>query len=275
MKLLWQVSLCCLLTGGVAMAQRGGGGMHGGGGGNFGGFGGGVPGSGNGIGRVGTGRGMFIGVSLSTGPGIPATAVGLPFTNVSFPFGLGFTATPLGFSNNGFANIAAFRNFDNRSFFGQGPNSPFWGGMGGWGFGISDMGLPFAGSSYWPGLGYASYPASVNAAVYPQRVVQPLSAERARPVIHEYDQSGQEIRSAAPSPLAANQPPEQFVAARSGERGRPVIHEYDQSGREIGSAGSPLFLIAFADHTIHPAIAYRVDGNTLDYATPEREQKQV
>src|SRR5690348_15032577 len=107
MKLLWQVSLCCLLVGGVATAQRGGGGMHGGvGRGNFGSFPGGFIGTASFHGGVGPIKGVLVGFRLPNGLGVPANGTSLPFTNISFPFGLGVPATPLGFSNGlGFPNL--------------------------------------------------------------------------------------------------------------------------------------------------------------------------
>jgi hypothetical protein len=54
-----------------------------------------------------------------------------------------------------------------------------------------------------------------------------------------------------------------------------MTREYDQYGQEVRPAGSPLYLIAFTDHTIRAATAYRVEGNTLHYTTPEKEEKEV
>jgi hypothetical protein len=63
---------------------------------------------------------------------------------------------------------------------------------------------------------------------------------------------------------------------------RPVIREYDQFGQEVrpttGSAptsGSPIFLIAFNDHTIRAVAQYWVVGKTLHYVTLEREEHQA
>ena len=243
MKLLWQVSLVCLLVGGIATAQRGGGmrggGMLGGvGGGRFGGFRGGFIGGINVNGSVGPIRAVLVGVDFPHGAAFPSNGLGFPSTNVSFPFGLGFPATPLGFGNNvGFFNGFGFRNFNNRPFFNGGlGNGPF-NGLGGLGFGISDIGAPFPDSSYFPVYQYApSQPLANAALIYTaEPIVQPLSAERAHPVIHEYDQSGKEIRpvdSLSPS-VAVIYPPEPAAQPFLAERARPVIHEYDQSGKEI------------------------------------------
>lgn len=240
MRLLWQVSLCCLLFGGVAMAQRGGGGgMRGGGG-----FGGGMRSGGGGVYGGGM-RGGFNGGNFGGNFG--------GFRGGGFNGFRGGTVTlngnPGRFGAFGFRN--GFRDFDdrfgfNRGFgfgFGFGGYWPFYGGIGYWpGYGA----WPGYGyySSYFPGYdyapydyGYATYQPSPNVTVVypPQQAAQPLSTERARPVTREYDQYGQEIRP----------------------------------------AGSPLYLIAFTDHTIRAAISYRVDGNTLHYTTPEREEKEA
>ena len=149
----------------------------------------------------------------------------------------GFTFLPFG-----------FRHFDGRfggNFYNRGFNTGYYGGFGylPWGGDSSFYWPNYANSSYAPGYdfayqsGYAAYQPSPNVTViYPMEpVVPPLSAERAHPVTREYDQNGQEIR-----------PP-----------------------------GSPLYLIAFKDHTIRAATSYRVDGTTLHYTTPENENKEA
>jgi hypothetical protein len=82
-----------------------------------------------------------------------------------------------------------------------------------------------------------------------------------------------------PSPnvtvIYPQQYPQQAVAAPSERPARPVTREYDQNGQEIRQNGSPLYLIAFNDHTIRAATSYRVDGTTLHYVTTEREEKQA
>jgi hypothetical protein len=67
------------------------------------------------------------------------------------------------------------------------------------------------------------------------------------------------------------------------ERATPVIREYDQAGNERQISGdasatansSPIYLIAFQDHTIRAAAAYWVDGKTLHYVTLQHEEKQT
>ena len=62
---------------------------------------------------------------------------------------------------------------------------------------------------------------------------------------------------------------------------RPVLREYDEYGQEVRpntastTPSQPIYLIAFSDHSIRASIAYWVDGKTLHYVTPEREQKQA
>lgn len=244
MRLFWQVSLCCLLAGGAGtiFAQRGGGfggGGHGGMGGGS--FGGGVYKGGGGFMPGGTPGGGFGGGT---------------FTGGAFPGGFGFHA-PFGVFNLG-GNINQpghiqavgfpFGFHDGHEFGDRfGFNNGFY-GYGGYGF-WPEMGYPsylpnYAYSSYYPGYdypytvsGYSSYQTSPNVTVlYPtQSTVPPLSAERAHPVMKEYDQNGQEIRP----------------------------------------GGSPLYLIAFKDHTITAATTYRVEGDTLHYTTQQNENKDA
>jgi hypothetical protein len=64
------------------------------------------------------------------------------------------------------------------------------------------------------------------------------------------------------------------------------VREYDQFGNLVNGGGavassqapsssSPVYLIAFRDHTIRAAVAYWVDGNTLHYVTLEHEPRQA
>src|SRR5262249_59908118 len=61
-----------------------------------------------------------------------------------------------------------------------------------------------------------------------------------------------------------------------------VIREYDQYGQEIqrnsasgAPAASPIYLIAFKDHTIRAAISYQVEGGTLTYVTSDHRAHQA
>jgi hypothetical protein len=87
--------------------------------------------------------------------------------------------------------------------------------------------------------------------VYPPQTAQPntIIVDRASgPVIHEYDQYGQEITRSSPMPATTPGPE---------------------------SGGSPIFLIALKDHSIHAAAAYWVEGSTLHYITLDHEHKQA
>src|ERR1035438_2171151 len=118
------------------------------------------------------------------------------------------------------------------------------------GFGYGGFGW----GGYWPGYydyydsyPYASYPyGSVGYTTSPNvTVVYPQTpAYVAHPVMHEYDQYGQEVKSA------------------------------DAGGASSNSNGSPVYLIAFQNHTIQAAAAYWVDGKTLHYVTLQHEEKQ-
>ncbi|HYW43154.1 MAG TPA: hypothetical protein VE959_09875 [Bryobacteraceae bacterium] len=209
MRVLSQIALCVLLAG-SAMAQRGmggGGGMRGGGGGGF--RGGGGIGIGGGGFRGGVGYGGFRG-------------------------GLGFGGVGFGGFRGGF--------YGNRGFYGglYGGYWPYYSYYPWWGYGYG-YGYGY-GPEYYDSA-YAGYYNSPVAVVYPQQEqAQPTTTvyvERAHPMMHEYDQYGQEIRPQA-SP-----------------------------------ASSPLYLIAFKDHSIQAAASYRVDGRTLHYVTLQHEEKQA
>jgi hypothetical protein len=188
MKLLLQISMCCLLAG-SAMAQGhggGGGGRSGGGG-----FGGGGRSFGGGFGGGGSfgGGGFRSGGSFFGG--------GNTFLHPT-------TRGGIGFFNRGFLGG---RGFNGRGFFGSSLYYPY-------------LGLGFSGGLYeepyydpyyyGPGGygGYASYQTSPNVTViYPGQQMAAASEpppERARPVTREYDQYGQEVRpgvSGAASPI--------------------------------------------------------------------------
>ena len=187
MRFFLQLALCGLLAGGVAIAQRGGGG-HGGGMGG-GGFRGGGMGGGMGSGgfRGGGGGGGFHG-GVGVGGG----------------FHGGFNNGSHGGFNNGF-HVTGFRpGFGfNRFGFGAGfYGYPYWGyggypSYGGYGLGYYDS-YPYGG--YYPyDSGYA-YNTSPNVTVvYPSQAAAPVYVERATPVTHEYDQYGQEVQSSGGS----------------------------------------------------------------------------
>lgn len=244
MKVLWQVTLCCLLAGGTAMAQRGGGGARGGFGGGYGGgmgVGGGMRGGGYGGGMRGGGFGGGFNGGFGSGRGVIGN------------FNTGFNRSGLGFRGLGFRGRDF--DFDDRFGFGRG----FFGGFGfGLGFG--------SGLGYWPfGLGYDVYwPPYAYSSYYPGYGYYP-----------GYTSPDNGYATYQPSPNVTVIYPPQGTPPLSAERARPVTREYDQNGQEIRPAGSPLYLIAFTDHTIRAAIAYRVEGNTLHYTTTERDEKEA
>jgi len=62
---------------------------------------------------------------------------------------------------------------------------------------------------------------------------------------------------------------------------QPMMRTYDQYGQEVqpeapaATNGSPIYLIANKDQTIHAAASYWVDGRTLHYVTLQHEEKQA
>ena len=198
MRILWQVSLCCLLAGGTALAQRS------------------EP--------VTRGGGFRVG-----------------------PRGLaGSTGFRGGYTRGGtFGNGLSFpgnRSFGNRSF-GVSLFAPDWccyyPGYYPYNFGFS---------SYWPSPSYESL----------YEYAYPYTAYQTSP----------NVTVIYPAQPAVSQP-------LPAQRARPVMREYDENGLEMPSAGSPLYLIAFTDHTIRTAVSYRVDGQTLRYMTPERQDQDA
>jgi len=94
------------------------------------------------------------------------------------------------------------------------------------------------------------------------------------------------ILLAARSGAAQQQPNVTVIYPPQQSAPTAVVREYDEYGQEVRRApaasggassngGSPIYLIAFKDHTIKPAAAYWVEGNTLHYVTLERQQIQV
>jgi hypothetical protein len=208
MKVLLRLAVCStLLVGGAVAQHRGGGGGGGGSRGSSGGFS-----HGGSIGSVGHGG-----------------------------FGGGFSNGFRGGFSNGFRGGFGFDRFC------CGFGYPYYGyglGLGYWPYyGYGDYyNYPPA---YYPDA-YNSYPAyqpSPNmTVVYPQtQQAGPAYADRATPVMRDYDQYGQQLRPA---------------------------------GSGNGS-GSPIYLIALKNHNIYAASSYSVDGGTLHYVTLEHAEKQV
>jgi hypothetical protein len=250
MKALFHLAVCGALLASGAMAQRGGGG-HGGGG-----MGGGGMRGGGGMGGGMRGGGMSMGGGFRGGAvgGFRGGAVG------------GFGGFRGGFG--GFRG--GFGGFRGRTVVIGGCGwGGFCGGWGGWGWGGVGWGWPGYGysdpgyldSSYadysggYPGYsgGYAGYPTSggqpstVNV-IYPPAPPAQTSVyvEHASPVIHEYDQYGQQLGG-----------PEGF------------------NGAPNNSVNSPIYLIATKDHTIQAALAYSITGSILQYTTLDHQLKVV
>ncbi|MBZ5580005.1 MAG: hypothetical protein LAP40_25890 [Acidobacteriia bacterium] len=143
--------------------------------------------------------------------------------------------------------------FTNGAFRGRGMR-PFNRGF----YGVSFFAPGFYNYGFYPyNFGYSSYwPSSYDESAYDY--AEPYATVPSSPNVTVY---------LPVQPLVA--PP---VAI---QRARPVTREYDQNGLEIPTAASPQYLIAFTDHTIRLAASYRVDGTTLHYMTPEREDKQA
>jgi hypothetical protein len=237
MRVFLPVALCCLLAGGALAQRRGGGG---GGGGFRGGGGGGGIARGGGVVRGGSGfgRGSFGGVGIGSLGGYRGGIGGIRG---------GFGGIGGGFG--GFRGINRGFNFGSRAFFGF--------NYGYWPYAYPAFGL---GLGYWPGYydSYSYYPGSYDyAPAYQAPVYQPN-------VTVVYPESAQ----AAPTNV--------YV-----QRAKPVIREYDQYGQEISPPAaesgdsSPIYLIAFKDGVIRAAASYWVAGDTLHYVTLQREEKQV
>ena len=162
--------------------------------------------------------------------------------------GFGGGAVSGGFRGGGFSN--GFRG-------GVGFNRFYGGYYGGYGWPYYGLGLgygwPYYGYSGYYDYPYSSYPDAYSSypayqpspnvtVVYPQTQPEgPAYANRATPVMREYDQYGQQLRPAG----AGN------------------------------ASGSPIYLIALKNHNIFAAASYSVDGATLHYVTLEHAEKQV
>jgi len=153
-----------------------------------------------------------------------------------------------GFVGGGFRGGGGYRGgfYGYRGFYGGywPAYYPYWGLGFGYGYGpdyyYSDPYAYYPSSSYPYNSGYASYQTSPNVTVvYPPE--QAPAGYTARSVIREYDQYGQELRPSGGS----------------------------QASR------SPIYLIAFTDHTIRAVESYRVEGGTLHYVTLEHEDRQA
>jgi hypothetical protein len=131
--------------------------------------------------------------------------------------------------------------------FGYGYGYPYYGYYSGY-----DYGYPY--SSYYPDTSYgyqqpayqpayqagyqSGYPSQNVNVVYPPS--QPAYADRATPVMREYDQYGQQVQ-----------------------------------GPGVNATSSPIYLIALKNHNIVAASSYTVNGPNLQYVTIDHAEKQV
>jgi hypothetical protein len=145
----------------------------------------------------------------------------------------------------------------------------FRGGFGGFRGGFFWPSFGYGYSSYWPGYydpgyydyGYGAYPSYSSYPSYSYPAYQPAS-----------------------NVTVVYPPPAEPTAPNYVERANPYLRQYDEYGQEIrqpaignssAASGSPLYLIAFRDHSIRAAAAYWVDGRTLHYVTTQHEEKQA
>jgi hypothetical protein len=141
-----------------------------------------------------------------------------------------------------------------RGFYG-GYGRGLYGGFGyGYGLGLYGYGLGYGGYPYYydyspytnPSYSYPSYeynPSPNVTVIYPAQQAQPVYSAPPQTVMRSYDQYGQAVQPAASS--------------------------------QDSPSGSPIYLIATKDQTIHAAAAYWVDGGALHYVTLQHEVKQV
>jgi hypothetical protein len=141
------------------------------------------------------------------------------------------------------------------------------GGFGYGGYGYGGFYGGFYGYPYWPGwgFGYSYWPGYYDYGYYPYtydpNVYYPYS----------YDPSPN-TTVIYPAPAQA------APGAASTERANPVVRQYDEYGQEIKSStsgGAAIYLLAFSDHSIRAAAAYWVDGKTLHYVTLQKELREA
>jgi hypothetical protein len=147
-------------------------------------------------------------------------------------------------------------------------------GWGGWGWGYpwwGGYGYPLFGGGYGYDYPYDySYDSYGGYAAYPNGGYQTSPSYQTSPNVV--------VVNPPANPGYAN--------TASAERASPVMRQYDQYGQEMQSpsgfaspggsaASSPIYLIAFNDHVIRAASAYWVDGRTLHYVTLQHEEKQT
>ncbi|HKE24095.1 MAG TPA: hypothetical protein VKB88_17135, partial [Bryobacteraceae bacterium] len=129
-----------------------------------------------------------------------------------------------------------------------------WGGGWGWPTGVS--------AGYWPSYSSWDYPYDDS---------------------YGYDPPPAYSSSMAPSPAYSYGTPPAAPTIVNVQTAQPVMHTYDQYGQEVqpsgagggGANGSPIFLIATKDGVIRAAASYWVQGGTVHYVTLQREEKTV
>jgi hypothetical protein len=264
MRALFRITLAASLLVWCGFAQRGGGHAGGGGSRGGGGFSGGHSGGGF------SGGGGFTGGHVGGGAMRGGGSIG--------GFG-GFQGGTFGGNHGGSFGVNRGGSFGffhgvvggfNRGYYGRGYGYGYRGGYwpyGGWGVGLG-WGFPLYGwgygAAYWPGYydydgwDYPSYgyaygdPGSYVYNTVPNTTVV-------------YPQS---TNAYAPQAYAPQQPV------------HPVVHTYDQYGQEVrpqaanGAPSSPIYLFAMKDGSIHAASSYSVENGTLHYvAVQNNEQK--
>ena len=210
-----------------------------------------------------------------------AAGVGIAQRHGGGGFSGGFRGGGGGFGGGGFRGGGGFGGGGFRGGFGGG-----FRGFGGRGFGFRGRGFGFGGGfgwpfyyggfGYWPG--YYGYPYDSGYGYG----YDPYAYSNAYPASsYAYPASSAYYPASQPaSNVTVIYPPQQSAPSPV------VVREYDEYGQEVRRApaatggansngGSPIYLIAFKDHTIKPAAAYWVEANTLHYVTLERQQIQV
>ena len=220
-----------------AWAQRGMGGGFRGGGGGFRGGGGGFRGGHSGfVGGGFRGGGGFIGGGFRGG-GFRGGGgfIGGGFRGGGFNRGFGFRS---GFGGHRFRGFGGFGN----AFF-----VPWWPDLSfGFGYGYPSYVWDY-GYGYPPPYPAYSYPDIATVSAYqpqapPVVISQSFAQQPATPVMHEYPENG---RASPPTAQAAP------------------------------AQGPTIYLIAMTDGIIRPALAYWVQGTTLNYLGMDHKQKQV
>jgi len=162
-----------------------------------------------------------------------------------------------GFAGGGYIGGSGFRGGYGRGYYGRG-----YYGRGFYGAGL--YGFPFLWSDWFDSYDLSPY------GYYPYDFG--YSSYWPSPVGLAYNY-GYPYATYQTSPNVTVYYPAQSVTVAP-QSAHPVLREYDQNGLEIQPA-SPLYLIAFNDHIIRAASSYRVEGQTLHYVTPEREDKEA